>query len=105
MHPPSVLGLYWSIRGEVACDDHAPDVDNQRWTTEGWEPIPISSGRVIGTRYQCRHCASDGRAVIRPNEHTSVTKATDGLPHEPGAKPVGDPRPSDPATGVHRDSR
>ena len=99
MHPPSVLGLYWSIRGEVACDDHAPDVDNQRWTTEGWESIPISSGRVIGTQYQCQHCASDGRAVIRPNQHTSVTKATDDLPHEPGAKPVGDPRPGDPATG------
>jgi hypothetical protein len=23
MHPPSVLDLYWYIRGEVACDEHA----------------------------------------------------------------------------------
>jgi hypothetical protein len=27
MHPLSVLDLYWSLRGEVACDDHAPEVD------------------------------------------------------------------------------
>lgn len=67
MHPPSVLGLYWSIRGEVACNDHAPDVYNPRWIREGWEPVPVSVGHEKGTRYQCQHCASDGRAVTHHN--------------------------------------
>jgi hypothetical protein len=63
-HPPSVTGLYWSIRGEVACDDHAPAVDDPRWSIEGWCPVPVSSGHVQGSRYQCQHCAVDGRAII-----------------------------------------
>jgi hypothetical protein len=67
MHPLSILDLYWSIRGEVACDDHAPEVDDPRWITEGWEPVPISSGHIEGTRYRCQHCASDGRAIIHHN--------------------------------------
>jgi len=67
MRPASVLGLYWSIRGEVACDEHAPDVDDPAWTTEGWAPLPISSGRVHGTQYHWQHCAADGRAVTHYN--------------------------------------
>ena len=35
MRPPTFLGLYWSIRGEVACEKHAPDTDDPRWTIEG----------------------------------------------------------------------
>jgi hypothetical protein len=60
MPPDSPTGLYWSIRGEVACRLHAPDEDNPRWAAEGWEAIPPSSGRM---RYQCQHCAADGRAI------------------------------------------
>ena len=71
MHPTSALGLYWSILGEVACDEHAPNVDDPRWTVEGWAPIPLSSGHMKGTRYQCQHCAADGRAIARPS--TSVS--------------------------------
>jgi hypothetical protein len=48
-HPPSVTGLYWSIRGEVACDDHAPAIDDPRWRVEGWTPVPVSSGRFHGS--------------------------------------------------------
>jgi hypothetical protein len=62
-HPPSVTGLYWSIRGEVACDEHSPTVDDPRWTIGGWNPVPVSSGHVHGSRYQ--FCAADGRAIIR----------------------------------------
>jgi hypothetical protein len=66
MRPPSFLGLYWSIDGEVACEDHAPDTDNPRWEKEGWAPIPLSPGQQSGVRYQCQHCAFDGRAVVHP---------------------------------------
>jgi hypothetical protein len=64
MHPLSATGLYWSIRGEVACDEHAPYADEPRWSTEAWEPLPVSSGRVHGLHYQCQHCATTGRAVV-----------------------------------------
>lgn len=66
MHPPSALGLYWSIRGEVACEQHTPDMTDSRWTAEGWAPVPVSSGHVHGARYQCQHCAVDHCAIIRP---------------------------------------
>lgn len=67
MHPPSTTGLYWSIRGEVACDEHAPDTTDPRWFVEGWAPVPLSSGSSRSHRYQCQHCATDGRAVIHSN--------------------------------------
>ena len=64
MHPISPTGLYWSMRGEVACDDHAPSFDDPRWTVDGWKPLPVSCGYLKATRYQCQHCAEDGRAVV-----------------------------------------
>jgi hypothetical protein len=65
MHPLSATGLYWSVRGEVACDEHAPPIEDYRWMLEGWDPVPVSSGHIKGTRYQCQHCAADGRVVVR----------------------------------------
>lgn len=50
--------LYWSRRGEVACDGHAPDPDSERWRVEGWQPVPDDRSRST-VRYQCQHC-SDG---------------------------------------------
>ena len=67
-HPQSVSGLYWSIRGQVACDQHTPAVDDPRWTIEGWTPVPLSSGHIHGSRYQCQFCAIDGRAIVRNGE-------------------------------------
>jgi hypothetical protein len=67
MHPPSVTGLSWSIRGEVACDNHTPDTDDRRWMVEGWAPVPVSSGDMKTSRYQCQHCAGDGTAIIHPS--------------------------------------
>jgi hypothetical protein len=67
MRPPSAVNLYWSIRGEVACEAHAPDYDDPRWTIEGWAPMPESLLRRRGTRYQCQHCVIDGRAFVHPH--------------------------------------
>ena len=51
--------LFWSRKGEVACREHAPAADSQRWTTEGWRAIePADAPRL---RYQCQHCSK--RAV------------------------------------------
>ena len=71
MHPNSVTGLYWSIRGEVACAEHAPDFEEPRWLCEGWDALPTSSQRVAGKRFQCQHCASDGRAIVRSYNSTA----------------------------------
>ena len=35
MHPPSVTGLYWSIRGEVSCAEHAPSTNDPRLDHRG----------------------------------------------------------------------
>jgi hypothetical protein len=64
MRPTSPTGLYWSFNGEVACEKHAPQRDDRRWDGEGWEPIPVSSGRLRGSRYQCQHCTANGRSVV-----------------------------------------
>jgi hypothetical protein len=66
MRPQSPTGLFWSIRGEVACDQHAPAEDDPRWVDDGWDSMPTSSARLQTSRYQCQHCADDGRAVV-PN--------------------------------------
>ena len=63
MLPP--IPLFWSILGEVACAEHVPPADDPRWTIEGWNPIPVTSGQG-GARYQCQHCASDNRSVPTP---------------------------------------
>ena len=47
--------LYWSMQGEVACAEHAPNFADPRWDGEGWQPIPRRS--LGGFRYQCQHCA------------------------------------------------
>jgi hypothetical protein len=51
MRPVSTTGLYWSIYGEAACASHAPQVDDLRWSIEGWVPIQIVSGDVLGALY------------------------------------------------------
>jgi hypothetical protein len=53
--PASPTGLYWSKRGEVACDQHAPDTNDPRWTNEKWKPL-VHPHRNRGPHYQCVHC-------------------------------------------------
>lgn len=63
MRPDSSTGLYWSIRGTVLCVQHAKDVDDNRWSGEGWEALPNSSQGFHGTSYQCQRCSPDGTAL------------------------------------------
>ena len=56
--------LFWSRRGEVACWNHAPLADSERWHAEAWALIPdgAGKGRIV---YQCQYCpGADG-----PVEH------------------------------------
>ena len=67
-HHTSASGLYWSITGEVACDHHAPK--EPRWTTERWQPLPVSCSHMNGYRYQCQHCAEDEAAIVHHDTTT-----------------------------------
>jgi hypothetical protein len=53
--------LYWSKRGAVACDTHAPDPSSEQWLSESWRRIPDDANGRHGLRYQCPRCAPDGR--------------------------------------------
>jgi hypothetical protein len=67
MLPESPTGLYWSIRGEVACAKHVPD--GERWKSDGWQPLPISYRGAL----QCQHCAPDHTAIVnRRTEQSSM---------------------------------
>jgi hypothetical protein len=70
MQPESLTGLYWSIRGEVACGVHGPDADDPRWTAEGWQPLPPSSQGARGINYQCQHCAVSNDPFFSPSRET-----------------------------------
>lgn len=71
--------LYWSIRGEVACSDHAPEHSSVRWLREGWMLMPVSSRRRHGLEYQCQHCSGSGRPIAHPGRDARVelSKAND----------------------------
>jgi DNA-directed RNA polymerase subunit M/transcription elongation factor TFIIS len=45
--------LYWSRRGEVACEAHAPIGNHLRWTSERWRPVDQREHRL---RLQCQTC-------------------------------------------------
>jgi two-component system response regulator len=51
----SATELFWSRRGEVACDVHAPPPASDRWVNERWTAIPAGAGRDR-VSYQCQHC-------------------------------------------------
>ena len=49
-----IPGLYWSVRGEIACVDHAPTVDGVRWIAEGWSAVTALIDAAV--TYRCQHC-------------------------------------------------
>jgi hypothetical protein len=56
--------LYWSKRGDVACATHAPELQSDRWTADGWCPIPDDMNGRRGRAYQCQLCAPDGKRYM-----------------------------------------
>jgi hypothetical protein len=55
--------LFWSRRGMVACDAHAPLPASDLWRLEGWQPVPDWRRRANGTALQCQVC--HGRPYAR----------------------------------------
>lgn len=62
--PAIASRLFWSRRGEIACAQHAPEADSNRWRDERWAPIPPppDTHRIV---YQCQHCPGDGSPIDR----------------------------------------
>ena len=61
--------LYWSRRGRIACEHHAPAPLSPDWSAEGWRRIPPEAyrHRIV---YQCEACT--GRAIGRRATASSV---------------------------------
>lgn len=64
VHAQLETTVFWSARGEVACQEHAPDEHDPRWIDERWKPIPTASQGRHGRRYQCQHCAAGARTIV-----------------------------------------
>ena len=71
MIPVSPTGLYWSIRGNVACAEHANNIEEARWDSEGWAPLPHTSQGLRGRTYQCEYCSPDRTAIYHQDVSTS----------------------------------
>jgi len=66
-HRGSSRRLYWSSRGEVACETHAPDPVGPRWFVEGWQVMPVRAQGSRRPRYRCQHCADAAVAHGSPS--------------------------------------
>jgi CheY-like chemotaxis protein len=62
--------LFWSRRGEIACANHAPEADSDRWREERWAPIPAPAD-AHRIAYQCQHCPGDGSPIDRSRRAAS----------------------------------
>jgi hypothetical protein len=62
--PTSPNGLYWNIRGNVRCEEHARELEPTRWESEGWQAIP-HVGDLSDRVYQCQRCSPDGNPIRR----------------------------------------
>ena len=47
--------LFWSRRGFVACEGHAPRAGSPEWREDGWAPIPTLAGKNR-VEYRCQFC-------------------------------------------------
>ena len=69
--------LYWSARGEVACQDHTPADQSSRWVAERWAIISEAALDRRRTGYQCQHCSASGTALRRDHRSNSNHVATE----------------------------
>jgi len=51
-----MMDLFWSKRGVVACDTHAPRLDSDEWRTQGWQQVPAWRGSINTKVLQCQFC-------------------------------------------------
>jgi hypothetical protein len=63
MRPESPSGLYWSDKGEIACADHAPHINDPRWISHRWKVLSAVLGHH-GMLYQCQHCSPSGTPIL-----------------------------------------
>ena len=75
--PESSTGLYWSMRGHVACERHAAQLDEDEWSPEGWQVLPSTSQGFRGVRfYQCQYRSPDHTALVPRRAHEPSARAS-----------------------------
>ena len=60
--PESPTGLYWNTRGNIRCEQHARELDLEKWEAELWAPIPEHE-EPAKRHYQCQRCSADGNPI------------------------------------------
>jgi hypothetical protein len=94
--PDSPTGLYWSVRGQVACPSHATQLEDSRWVAEKWVPMPAASQGFRGIRYQCEYCSPDHTAVV----HSSANPSADATTTSPTKRKTSHRNPGPSGRGV-----
>lgn len=51
-----MMDLFWSKRGVVACDVHAPNLESDEWRTQGWQQVPGWRQSITAKVLQCQFC-------------------------------------------------
>jgi two-component system response regulator MprA len=66
---PAASQLFWSRRGEIACSEHAPEMQSKRWGDEQWAPIPTNQGyhQIV---YQCQYCPGHDGPIQRRSRNS-----------------------------------
>ena len=65
------MDLFWSKRGIVACDTHAPSLDSDEWRVHGWQQVPASQHGINTAALQCQFC--HGRPYVHQPRDKNVT--------------------------------
>ena len=73
-HQPAIQ-LYWSARGQVACENHAPRTDDPRWAAEDWQALPNPLYTPRGASFQCQQCPQSGNPIRRPALNLTLAPA------------------------------
>ncbi len=55
--------LFWSERGAIACEKHAPFRGSDSWVWERWERVPHEAYAETAFELQCETCAAKKQAV------------------------------------------
>ena len=71
MRPESHTGLHWSIRGTVLCGRHAKDIEDARWVTEEWLPLPENPPKACSST-----SANDVRQMASRSPIAALAPAT-----------------------------
>src|SRR5687768_6689714 len=57
--------LFQSRSGELACGEHIPARESDRWQDEGWHEIGSAAEELRSARDQCQHCSQRSNSLAK----------------------------------------